>query len=305
MKTLRHAADGAAPARTRSFLRRLSLSLVTLAFAVFAASALAGSHAAQASFVINGSITNGDPVTTNPWGGGGSRFTCVNVGRAVTQASGTFHYDVYQFEYLGGSWNLGQYSQQGASTCVSVSLKVFSGTAGATAYFGAYDPTDPDFDFLAGAAPALGTGQAADFSFNLGGTAQRAPFSVVVFETIQNGGATYTLLVEGTGVIMSGSGTPTSADGVQSFRASAAPKGVLVRWRTRAEHEALGFNVYRGAVKKVRLTRSIVRASGDGRGHTYSYLDRSARKAKEAPYYLEVVQRSGSKIMFGPARFAR
>jgi hypothetical protein len=107
--------------------------------------------------------------------------------------------------------------------------------------------------------------------------------------------------VEGTGIIQTGSGTPTAADGVQSFRARAAPKGVLVRWRTRSEGDALGFNLYRGDVKKVRLTRSMVRASGNGRGHTYTYIDRTARKGKTGPYYLEVVQRSGSKIMFGPA----
>jgi hypothetical protein len=104
---------------------------------------------------------------------------------------------------------------------------------------------------------------------------------------------------------MISSGGPTAADGLQSFRASSAPKGVLVRWKTRSEQAALGFNVYRGDTKKVRLTRSMVRASGDGRGHTYSYLDRTVRKGKAAPYYLEVVQRSGSTIMFGPAVMKR
>ena len=99
----------------------------------------------------------------------------------------------------------------------------------------------------------------------------------------------------------SSGGRPTATASLQSFRASSALKGVLVRWRIRSEHEALGFNLYSGTVKKVRLTRNLVRASGDACGHSYSYLDGSARKGKPAPYYLEVVQRSGSKIMFGPA----
>jgi hypothetical protein len=183
---------------------------------------------------------------------------------------------------------------------VNVSLLVHSGSASASGHQSVFSTVDPESGLWG--SVSLGAGQSGDFGLFLPAFNQPHSFDIVVYETVAAGdNATYTLLVEGTGIIMTGSGSPTAADGLQSFRASSAPKGVLVRWCTRAEHDALGFNVYRGDTKKVRLTRSIVRASGNGRGHTYSYLDRSARKGQTGPYYLEVVQRSGSKFMFGPA----
>jgi hypothetical protein len=171
------------------------------------------------------------------------------------------------------------------------------------AYAPSFDPLSPSSNWAGDLGGFLGAGHSSSFGFNQTcdiGCAGNPQFQVVVRESNPDSGVTYTLLVEGVGVVLTGGG-PTSTASLQSFRASAAPKGVLVRWRTRSEQNALGFNLYRGDTKKVRLTRSMVRASGDGRGHTYSYLDRSARKGKAAPYYLEVVQRSGSKIMFGPA----
>jgi hypothetical protein len=294
-------AEGAARARTRPVLRRLSLSLVALAFAAFAASALAGSHAARGAFQINASITNADPVSSGRYQTT-TRHQCGDGSASGALFPGGFHYDVYHFEAIRGWYETGQPS--GAPMCVNVGLRVHSGAAAATGYSDTFNPSNPSSGRFEGSVGGLGTGQAGDFSYYVGGPLGVLPphaFDVVVSETIVNGGATYTLLVGGTGIIMVG-GTPTAAAALQSFRASSAPNGVLVRWKTRSEHEALGFNVYRGDKKKVRLTRSIVRASGGGHGHSYSFLDRSARKGKAAPYYLEVVQRSGSRIMFGPAR---
>ena len=291
-------------ARNHGVRPRLLLLVFALAFAVFAASALAGSHATEGSFVINGSINAGDPVVTNP-AYTVERAQCGPPPNAsFNQASGMFHYDRYRFQSLRGWWAGGQYTLN--STCAKVSLLVHSGTATAVGYTSAFNPNNT----AAGARAGIGleAGQAGDFaylvctSFDSCSTAPHT-FDVVVYESIQDGGASYTLLVEGDGVIMA-AGSPTATASLQSFRASSALKGVLVRWRTRSEHDALGFNLYRGDKKKVRLTRSMVRASGNGRGHTYSYIDRSARKGKGAPYYLEVVQRSGSRIMFGPARMA-
>lgn len=296
--------EGAAPAPTRTVLRRLSLSLVALAFAAFAASALAGSFAAKGAFQITSSITNSDAVVERPVYTTG-RAECGGPATPFpSELVGNFHYDVYRFQSLHGRVG------QAFGTCVNVSLLVQSGTAVAAGYGRTFNPLDPTVEFR-GSVGGLGAGQAADFSYftfasstmpcgpsSAGGPP--CPFDVVVYETIENGGAAYTLLVEGTGVVLTGGG-PTAATGLQSFRASSAPKGVIVRWRTRSEGDALGFNLYRGTVKKVRLTRHLVRASGNGRGHSYSYLDRSARKGKSAPYYLEVVERSGSKVMFGPA----
>lgn len=279
--------EGAASARTRPVLRRLSLFLVALAFAAFAASALAG---AKGAFQISGSVSSLDPVVTNPVFDN-VRGACMGGGWGATSSvSGTFHYDVYRFRNIS----------EASLLCVNVSLAVSAGSVDAAVYQDAFNPNNLG-NYRADTG-GLGPGQTRTIDFlALANSTSQSFFDVVVWETCTACGGTYTLLVEGTSIIMVGGGGPTSADGLQSFRASSAPKGVLVRWRTRSEGDALGFNLYRGAVKKVRLTRSIVPASGNGRAHTYSYLDRTARKGKAAPYYLEVVQRSGSKIMFGPA----
>lgn len=304
MKTLRHTAEGAAPARTRTCLPRLTLVVVALAFAAFAASALAGSYAAKGAFVITDSIPANSQgnVFSNPYYMT-ARTQCDGGFVSFAQlTAGPFHYKVYTFTTLNGWW-AGGVGQPGV-TCVDVGLLVQSGSASAMIYTGSFDPTNP-FPNFGSSTGGLGGGQAAQIGTEISSRNPPHSFHVVVYETTVNGGANYTLLVEGTGIIQTSSGTPTAADGIQAFRAKSDPKGILVRWRTRSEGNALGFNLYRGAAKKVRLTRSIVRSAGNGRGHTYSYIDRSARKGKRAPYYLEVVQRSGSKIMFGPARFAR
>ena len=287
-------AEGAAPARTRTVLRRLSLSLVALVFAAFAASALAGSHSGKGSFRFDSTITSTDPIVTNPPNSLGA-VGCGQAG-AFNNPTATYRYDVVSFRNISGTVQ-----------CVTVSLAVSAGSAEAMAFVPSFNQSTMNANFWGDTGSAVAPGQARGFSFDVScffcSPAAPSTFDVVVRDA-GSVPATYTLLVEGTGIIMVGSG-PTATASLQSFRASAAPKGVLVRWRTRSEHEALGFNVYRGAVKKARLTRTMVRASGDGRGHAYSYIDRSARKGKAAPYYLEVVQRSGSKIMFGPAVTAR
>lgn len=301
MKTPRHPAEAAASARSRTFLRRLPIVLVALAFAVFAASALAGSNAATASYVISGSITNTDPVVTNPMYATSRSDNACTQFAGLAQLSGTFHYKLYRFQNMRGWWSGGAFT--GQTSCANVSLQVYSGSAIAAGYLDVFNPSEPS-DGLWASVGGLGPGQFGDFPLLALAGNSTHPFDVVVYETIANGGASYTLLVEGIGIIMTGGG-PTATASLKSFRASSAPKGVRVSWRTSSERDALGFNVYRGDKKKVRLTRSIVRAAGDRRGHSYSYIDRSARKGKAAPYYLEVVQRGGSKIMFGPAVAAR
>lgn len=288
-------AEGATSARIRPFLPRLFLSLVAVAFAAFAASALAGSRSASVSYVINGSITNSKPTFTGP----AFSLTRVQCGETVTREFGsqTFHYEVYRFQNLRGWYANGQATP--ASSCVNVSLLVHSGTATAVGYSGSFVPSSPGTRF-AGSVGGLGAGQSGDFSYIVCCVAQPMPFDVVVHETIQGGGATYTLLVEGEGIVMTGGG-PTPTVSLQYFRASSAPSGVVVRWRTRSERQVLGFNVYRGEARKVRLTKSIVRATGKGQGQSYAYRDRDQGQGKPGRYWLEVVRQGGSKVIFGPA----
>jgi hypothetical protein len=272
-------------------------------FAAFAASALGGSHAAKLDYEVNGSITNSDPV----FPGGNSGPLLSNATRSTCGAAGAqnppvdppppYHYKVYHFKNLRGWWAGGNWTP--ASTCVNVTLLVQSGTAAA---MGLNRPLAGCLDCrFAGSVGGLGAGQAADFSYNCCNPTFEQKGDIVVYETTVNGGATYTLLIEGVGIVMTGGGSPTASTGLQSFRASSALDGVRISWRTNSEQGALGFNVYRGSRKKVRLTSSLVRAIGEGRGHSYRFVDRSAGKSRRGPYYLEVVQRSGSKVMFGPA----
>jgi trimeric autotransporter adhesin len=79
--------------------------------------------------------------------------------------------------------------------------------------------------------------------------------------------------------------------------AARTPNGVLVRWRTAAETQTLGFNLYRGRSGALeRLNRALIpsAARGTTRGNTYSFLDRSAPRAR-ASYRLQAVNLDGSK----------
>jgi hypothetical protein len=85
---------------------------------------------------------------------------------------------------------------------------------------------------------------------------------------------------------------------VASLRATQRPAGVLIRWRMGSEAGVLGYNVYRerkGA--RIRLTRALVPARGGLAGRTYSYLDRSAPRARRGlRYWLQVVENDGSRV---------
>jgi uncharacterized repeat protein (TIGR01451 family) len=95
-----------------------------------------------------------------------------------------------------------------------------------------------------------------------------------------------------------------TAVAVRSFGAAPSKRGVLLRWRTASEVDALGFNVYRSVGGNlVRLNQSLIRARGAGRA--YSYLDRKAPRAKAPRYVLEVVNADGSRNAYGPVRVTR
>jgi hypothetical protein len=84
----------------------------------------------------------------------------------------------------------------------------------------------------------------------------------------------------------------TTAATMRSFTASRAPAGTLVRWRTAAETELAGFNLYRVANgHKVKVNRRLIAAKGKGGGAGYRFLDRGHRGAS---YRLEVVDLDGT-----------
>ena len=95
---------------------------------------------------------------------------------------------------------------------------------------------------------------------------------------------------------------PTAAT-FRSFTANRARKGVLLRWRTAAEADTLGFNVYRGSgSSRHRLNRHLIASRGQTAGSSYSFLDRGAARRPASGYWLQVVDTHGARTWHGPAR---
>ena len=72
-----------------------------------------------------------------------------------------------------------------------------------------------------------------------------------------------------------------------------------VGWRTGAETDLAGFNVYRGTAK---LNRFLIAARGAATGAAYRFVDRTARAAKTYRYRLQLVGRDGSRSWAGLTR---
>jgi hypothetical protein len=93
---------------------------------------------------------------------------------------------------------------------------------------------------------------------------------------------------------------PTAVS-VSLFTARGSRAGVRLRWRTGAEAERLGFNLYRQQHGKlVKLNRTMIPSVfGDtATGHTYSWLDRSA-PSRAVSYRLQAVSLSGKRNWVG------
>ena len=92
--------------------------------------------------------------------------------------------------------------------------------------------------------------------------------------------------------------SPTAVN-VLSFRARAAGRSVTLTWRTGAELDTVGFNVWRsGAGTSVKVNRTLVPAKGLARagGAAYRLVDRrNLRAATAYGYRLQVVRRDGTR----------
>jgi hypothetical protein len=75
----------------------------------------------------------------------------------------------------------------------------------------------------------------------------------------------------------------------------------VLRWRTGAETQLLGFNVYRGATKP---NRSLVAARGSAAGSAYRFVDRAVRSGTAYGYRLQAVGRDGTRTWVARARSA-
>jgi hypothetical protein len=89
----------------------------------------------------------------------------------------------------------------------------------------------------------------------------------------------------------------------RSFTATRERSGVRLRWRTAAETDTLGFNVYRDRSGiRHRLNPRLIASRGDVAGRAYSFLDRHAARRSSARYWLQVVDSRGGRSWHGPAR---
>jgi hypothetical protein len=98
--------------------------------------------------------------------------------------------------------------------------------------------------------------------------------------------------------------SPPTAVTLRSFTAGSATEGVLLTWRTAASVQMLGFNLYRGQRGKiVKVNRSLIPSvfGGSAKGHTYSWLDRSARRAVKYTYRLQAISLAGTRVWLGTA----
>ena len=89
-----------------------------------------------------------------------------------------------------------------------------------------------------------------------------------------------------------GSARPTAV-ALRSFAAHRTAKGVALSWRTGAEANNLGFNLFRqSGTKRVKVNAKLITGAGALAGHAYAFVDRNAPQGR-AKYSLESVDRSG------------
>lgn len=97
--------------------------------------------------------------------------------------------------------------------------------------------------------------------------------------------------------------SPATAVALRSVSATWNRAGVLVRWRSAAGIDVLGFNVYRETNgKRTRVNGRLIRATAR---RSYSLLDRKATRNAPPRYWIQVVHLDGSRAWYGPAKVAR
>ena len=106
----------------------------------------------------------------------------------------------------------------------------------------------------------------------------------------------------GCGITLSGS---VSAVDILSFMAIPFNKAIDIRWRTNAERNHLGFNVYKTDMFSVlfqQINKTLIRnLKNPGSNHAdYRFIDREVNNGEVYYYYIEDVEVDGKKILHGP-----
>jgi hypothetical protein len=89
---------------------------------------------------------------------------------------------------------------------------------------------------------------------------------------------------------------PPTAVRVARFTATRTKRGVALAWRTGAETETLGFNLWwsRTTSSWRKVNRRLIAAKGTARGAAYRFVDRTARE-RTYNYRLQVLDLSGRR----------
>src|SRR5829696_6621013 len=88
-----------------------------------------------------------------------------------------------------------------------------------------------------------------------------------------------------------------------SAHATRAAHGVVVRWRTAAAINTVGFNVYRVVKgKRTKVNARLIHSRASG---SYSVLDRKAGRSSSLRYRIEAVLANGTRAWYGPLAVTR
>ena len=255
-----------------------------LVITALVASVALGNAASALAITVSGAISATDPgrttVTVTPPGS-----TCATAPVAGAPNSVVFPYDTYSFTNTSAS-----------AQCVTVAVTAAAPNqllmyvyAAGSKYVAA-----PGAGLLGATGNCRGPGSSFQFSVPTGQTFLLVVSSCTAAIDLPE---TYTLDVTGTG-LTGGAAVAAVLRGAPT--ATAGPRGVSVRWRTASEVELLGFNVYRQVKgRRVRVNTRVIAAHGAG---AYAFLDRSAPRAGPLRYWVQAVNRDGSRRWFGPAR---
>jgi len=88
-----------------------------------------------------------------------------------------------------------------------------------------------------------------------------------------------------------------------SANATRTSHGVVVRWKTAAAINTVGFNVYRLVNgKRMKVNAHLIRSRASG---SYSVVDRKAGRSSSLRYRIEAVLANGTRAWYGPLAVTR
>lgn len=160
---------------------------------------------------------------------------------------------------------------------------------------------------LACIVPTLGPGEVVTVSIGAACNASQTPFRVTntASAIAGAGGDEITTNNFAQRVVVNCNPAGTTSVRVLGLSARATKRSITVSWRTAAEVDTLGFDLWRtGAGATRKINRSLIRSKGAGGvgGARYALADASARRGGSYTYRLQAVQLDGTRRWLGSVR---